>query len=173
MVRHGRVEVRAAHQPFALLVAGESWTPPALTHDTPAPKSTATSARRDPAAVAFDDGWHALRAGDPKRAAISFAAAAEAAPSGPLAEDARFWHAVALGRARDDQARGALEAFLIAYPSSAHAGEASVMLGWILLDAGDRDGAARRFESAGRDRSERVRDGAARGLTAVRRDARH
>jgi TolA-binding protein len=118
---------------------------------------------------AFDDGWSAIRDGDFDGAADAFARAA-AAGGGSMAEDARYWRAVALARAgKATLAAEAFAAFVDAHPSSSRAGEASVMLGWLLFDRGDYPGAARRFRAAVEDRSSRVRESAARGLEAVRR----
>src|SRR5205814_5457479 len=56
----------------------------------------------------FARGWAELHAGEPARAALAFAEAARAAGSNSLAEDARFWCAVAWTRAnRNRQARQA------------------------------------------------------------------
>jgi TolA-binding protein len=86
-----------------------------------------------------------------------------------VAEDALYWQAVALARAgRSRQAIRAFEGFLGTYADSAHGGEASVMLGWLLLERGDREGAGRRFQAALDDRSPAVRRSAAEGLEAVR-----
>ncbi|MBI5487480.1 MAG: FecR domain-containing protein [Deltaproteobacteria bacterium] len=126
------------------------------------------TASSGPAEAAFDEGWRALRDGDPAGAAEAFGRAAAAGTGAPLAEDAAFWRAVALGRAgRDAEAAGALAIFLDRYPSSPRVGEASAMYGWILLELGELDAAEARFRAAAGDRVPAVRGGAQRGLEAV------
>jgi TolA-binding protein len=86
-----------------------------------------------------------------------------------VAEDASYWQSVALARAgQSAKAARAFESFLGAYPRSTRAGEASAMLGWILFDARDYQGAARRFRAAIQDPSARVRRSASDGLNALR-----
>jgi len=43
------------------------------------------------------------------------------------------------------------------------------LLGWIVYDAGDLDGAEKLFQQAKLDRVPQVRDSAQRGLTAIQR----
>jgi TolA-binding protein len=118
-----------------------------------------------PAAAAFGEGWTAVRAGRFVDAAEAFGRAAALAGPEPLAEDAAFWRAVALGRAGWSAAAGqALLGFLERHPRSPRAGEAAVMLGWILLEAGDVAGAAARFRAAVDDPVPAVRNGAREGL---------
>jgi outer membrane protein assembly factor BamD (BamD/ComL family) len=130
--------------------------------------------------LAFDDAWRAMRANDFRAAAAAFDRAALSDDAGPLAEDARFWRAAALARAnRSADAIAAFTSFLDRHPRSVRAGEASTMLGWLLLDratasappssatSADLDRAAALFTSATRDPSARVRDSATRGLRAV------
>jgi len=112
----------------------------------------------------------ALRAGDARSAASSFSAACALSRHDALGEDACFWSGAAAKRAGDTQtARTALTSFLHDFPSSARAPEASALLGWILLDANDLDGAAALFHRAEHDRVPQVRDSAQRGLTAIER----
>ena len=121
----------------------------------------------------FEEGWAALAANDPARAAEAFARAARSAPDDPLAEDAWFWRGSALARAgRSNLAIPALASFIDDYPRSPRAGEASAMLGWLLLDADDVDGAEARFRAAARDRVDAVRTSAAKGLEAVKQRRR-
>jgi hypothetical protein len=185
-VRRGRVEVRPKGRESVMLGPGETWAQP---HE-PAPASNATGMakqqslsvpRHEPTAASpvattapsaattsFDEAWRALRAGDPSSAASAFAKTIDLDPDGPLAEDASFWRGVALGRAKQNAAaRAALEAFLAAYPSSPHAGDASVMLGWMRLDDGDVAAADALFRAAAKDPSPRVREAALAGLDAV------
>jgi TolA-binding protein len=93
------------------------------------------------------------------------AAAAAAAKDQPLGEDALFWMAVCQARIpHPAAARSSLAAFIARFPSSPRVGEASAMLGWILLDAGDLEGATRRFWAAAQDRVDEVRQSARAGL---------
>jgi TolA-binding protein len=69
---------------------------------------------------------------------------------------------------RADLARSSLATFVERFPSSPRLGEASAMLGWILLDLGDVDGAARQFSVGARDRVDDVRRSARAGLEQVR-----
>jgi TolA-binding protein len=127
-------------------------------------------ASRTAAQQAFDDGWRAIRAGRFGEAAEAFERAASADGSAAVAEDARYWRAVALARAGDEaRAIGAFESFLDAHPAATRAGESSVMLGWLLFDRGDHAAAARRFRAAIADPSPRIRASAAQGLNALRR----
>jgi TolA-binding protein len=115
--------------------------------------------------VAFDRGWERLRAGDPRNAAAEFERAALAAPRDPLAEDAWFWHAASLVRAKSTGAVAALDRFLATYPGSPRHGEASAMLGWLVIDNLDRAEAL--FRSAASDRAAQVRASAEKGLAAI------
>jgi TolA-binding protein len=140
---------------------------PPRTRVLPAP--VAAPARR-PVEVLFEEGWRALAAGELDRAAERFEQSARSAPQDPLAEDAWFWNATTLARAgRATAATDALEAFLGRYPRSPRRGEASAVLGWLLLDAGDVAGAEARFRAAADDRVETVRASAKKGLEAISR----
>jgi len=123
--------------------------------------------------IFFQEGWSALSANDPKRAAEAFHRAARSAPSDPLAEDAWFWGGAALARTgMTGAAIDSLKTFIARYPRSPHASEASAMLGWLLLDAGDLEGAEARFRAAADDPAELVRASATKGLaTAAQRRA--
>lgn len=111
----------------------------------------------------------AWRNGDPGAAAASFATACTTAQSA-LAEDACFWVGAAARRANQVVvARDALGRFLQRFPSSSRAGEAAALLGWILFEAGDLDGAGRRFKQAANDRVPKVRESATRGIAAIDR----
>jgi TolA-binding protein len=130
-------------------------------HPKPAPA-------RPPEELAYDDGWAAMRTGNFARAATSFARVFIVAPDSSLAEDATFWHAVALARGgRRAEAINAFRDFLELQRRSTHAGEASAMLGWILLEAHDRDEAARRFRDAAGDPNPAVSTSARAGLAAL------
>jgi TolA-binding protein len=139
-------------------------TPPLSEKPAPSPAPTDAVERQ------FQLGWSALRAHNHKEAARAFAVAASQAGEQPLAEDASFWHAVALERAaHDEAARTALAIFIARYPRSPRVGEASALLGWLLLENGDKAGASARFRAAMTDPVERVRSSASAGLQAVER----
>jgi TolA-binding protein len=126
-----------------------------------------------PGEAEFRAGMAALRAGDAKGAASSFATACTIAQHDALGEDACFWSGAAAKRAGDTQsARTALAAFLKEFPSSARVPEAAALLGWIRYDAGELDAAEQLFHQAEHDRVPQVRDSAQRGLTAVDRKRR-
>ena len=146
----------AAGDPAAAATQGELPAPAAR----PAPTASE---------VAFGRGFRALRRGDYGEASEQFDLAIASGPGSPLLDDARYWRAVALARSgRTASARDALVEFLRLHARSPRAGEASVMLGWMLLEAGDRTGAFRRFKAAAGDRDPAVRASAAKGLAKVR-----
>lgn len=152
-----RSKTEASEAPLAEHPAGQQTPPP--------PAATVTER-------AFEAGWQSMRDGDYGRAADAFARAIRAAPDAPLAEDARYWRAVALARAsRTDAARVAMARFLKRHPQSSRAGEISVMLGWLELDAGDLGAAKARFRAGLSARDAKVRDAAEQGLLAVERAA--
>jgi TolA-binding protein len=135
--------------------------PQALTTGQPA-----RPAIKRPIELLFEEGWAALAAGDPRGAAGVFERAARSAPDDPLAEDAWFWRASSLAKAKSPAAPGALDQFLSRYPRSPRAGEASAVLGWLLLDA-DLDRAEALFRVAAADRVSAVRASGTKGLSAV------
>jgi hypothetical protein len=199
-VVHGQVVVRPHGGDPVTLGSGQRWAAvepaPALAPPLPVARGAATRpmARKKqalgPAAasaagartslparalsaaeIAFADGWQALRGQRFSDAASAFARASAAAEGAPLAEDAWFWKAVCEARIpRPAEARASLTAFIERFPRSPRVGEASAMLGWILLDDGRLDEAARRFASAARDPADEVRQSAQTGLEQV--DAR-
>ncbi|HTB56248.1 MAG TPA: tetratricopeptide repeat protein [Polyangia bacterium] len=129
--------------------------------------STAARVSQANVEMAFARGWSALRTNDFEAAAESFGQAASERDDNALSEDALFWRGVALDRAhRLPEAQEALTRFLVRYPKSDRVGEAAVMLGWLLLRAGDATAADARFGSALGDPSERVRRSARAGLAA-------
>jgi TolA-binding protein len=145
----------------------------------PAPPPAAVQTTADagvPAPVArragrgsFLRGWQLLRDGELESAAEELNRAAVLAGTDAEAEDARFWRAVALARGgREGAAMDELVAFVKRYPASLRAGEASVMLGWLLLERGAYDEAERRFRAGVVDPARRVRASATSGLSAVR-----
>jgi TolA-binding protein len=194
-VMHGVVRLKDAGGQIRVLEAGQVWRSAATREPVrfgpPAPDPVAAeepvappvprqiqkqidppppAPGRSEGQKAFDDGWSALRANRFDEAAAAFARAAAAGAGTRVAEDASYWQAVALARAGQSAvATRAFESFLGLYPSSTRAGEASAMLGWILFDARDYHGAARRFRAAVKDPSARVRKSAADGLNAIRK----
>ncbi len=126
-----------------------------------------TADRPRPSAVtaSFDRGWSLLRKGDTQEAAAVFAEVESAAGGGSLAEDAAYWRAVAIARGGDSvAARNLFAEFLRRFPASPRRGEASVALGWILLESRRTDEARSAFERAAADPSAPVRASAAEGL---------
>lgn len=122
-----------------------------------------------PSEAEFRRGWTLLRAGDAGGASKAFAKACSDAAA-DAREDACYWSGVAAKRAgQTSAARDALTRFISTFPSSARAGEAAALLGWLLYDGGDLDGAERRFSAAAKDQVPTVRESAKRGLTAVER----
>ena len=116
----------------------------------------------------FDRGWQQLLARDPRAAIDTFDEALAKYPREPLAEDVTFWRGVALARTkRSTDAIHALTRFVDDYPKSPRLGEASAMLGWLLVDAGELDQAVGRFETARRDPIATIRASAEKGLAAV------
>jgi TolA-binding protein len=121
------------------------------------------------AETAFDEAFAALREERYAAAADAFQRAALAGAGQPIEEDAAFFRAVAWARAgrKGDAARD-LRDFLGRHSRSVRAGEASAMLGWLLIDdSGALDEAERRFRAAERDRKTEVAESARAGLFAV------
>jgi hypothetical protein len=196
-VLHGRVEVRPLGGAAVLLAAGERWSAPVAAATAPVPtratapptpmpptptaprvrrppvrpsalaaeQPDAGTRRASPGEEAFAEGWNRLSAGHADEAAAAFARAEDAEA---VREDAGFWLGIALARgAHRDRAIAALHRFLAAFPTSARAGEASVVLGWQLLAAGEVAEAERRFQAGANDPSAEVRGAAAKGLAAL------
>lgn len=161
-----------APPPVALVSHGGPAVPveEAATPGDPAPTSPTPAGGpvRTPEELSYDQAWEALRTNNFARAASGFSRVLLLAPDSPLVEDASFWHAVALARGkRSAEALAAFRDFLDTYAGSARAGEASAMLGWILIDARAYDEAARRFRAAAGDPSPAVRASAQAGLDAL------
>lgn len=134
----------------------------------PQPPAPAKKAAPDPQEVAFNAGWHAMQSTDYKAAATAFARAVALDPNGGLAEDAAFWNAVALSRlGRDGEAEIEFRRFLGDFPQSSRVGEASAMLGWLLVAKGEREEARKRFDVAASDPNPRVQNSARAGLKAL------
>ena len=109
-----------------------------------------------------------MRSGDFARAAGGFARVVLLAPDSPLGEDAGFWRAVALARGkRSLEAIAAFHDFLDGHARSPRAGQASAMLGWLLIDDRVFDEAERRFQAAAGDPDPAVRRSAEAGLDAL------
>ena len=188
-VVHGRVEVTRAGNAPIVLTDGQVWSapvtiaPPPATPLQPPPRRARSIPQRtpritaapvvavgpiatvDPQEVAFDRGWEAMRIGEYGQAAAAFNRAVALAPNGALSEDAGFWHAVAVARLhRRADAIAAFRSFLDAFPTSSRAGEASAMLGWLLVDIHELDEARRRFRDAASDPNAGARGSARKGL---------
>ncbi len=118
----------------------------------------------DPSEAAFREGWKALKSGNTAAAESAFARA-EKAPTSAVSEDARFWRAVALSRAgKNSEAIAAFRAFIAAHPHSARRGEASTLLGRLLLESGQHAAARERFLDAQHDARPEVKRAAESGL---------
>jgi TolA-binding protein len=130
------------------------------------PTSSLNSSHQpSPAELAFSEGWQAFRSGDYPGAIAGMRRALRAAPTSALAEDARYWEAVALARQGSvAQSRAVMEDFLRHFPGSPRAGEVSAMLGWFLVESHDWAAAERRFRAAESDRAPAVRESATKGL---------
>lgn len=142
----------------------------AVASNVAAPSSTAGTrpAPGAPAERAFSAGFLSLKQGRFAAAAEQLEQALALAPTGAVAEDARFWLGVAWARAgRSREATTSMRAFLSAYPQSPRAAEVSAALGWLLLRTGQMDDAERAFREAGRDRSPQVSESIRAGLAAV------
>jgi TolA-binding protein len=139
----------------------------ALALAAPAP-SSAPAAATAPQRASFERGWRLLRAGEPAQAATAFEEVDQTSHGDAIQEDALFWQAVALARAgRAPAARQLLATFATRFPRSARAGEASAMLGWLLLEQGDTEAARRAFQQAASDPVDRVRTSARTGLARL------
>ncbi len=133
----------------------------------PAPTSTPLpTPQMGPDEIAYAEGWSALRDAQFHLAAESFARVLGSDRT-ELHEDAGFWRAVALARSSDPGARAAFQRFLQRFPDAARAGEASVALGWIFVEAGGVDDARAAFRRAVADPSAAVRASAQAGLAAL------
>jgi hypothetical protein len=162
------VRLRGGH---ALLRAGDEWVQRATL--VPAEVEPATPRRVGGGAArsgSFERAWHLLDAGKAAQAAEAFRAVEARSPGDAIVEDAVFWRGVSLVRAaRPGEARAVLLRFTSRFPHSERVGEASAMLGWILLEAGDTDGARRAFERAQNDKVDRVRASARSGIARIGR----
>lgn len=175
--RRTLVEVSALPRPVATAPpsrdrgpGGTATTPQVHGAQTQAPAAPAGEPRRSspsPTELRYQEAWGAMRVNDFGRAIAAFEGVL-GDPGSPLAEDAAYWRAVALGRAgRDTEAIGALRHFLGAWPGAARTDEVQTMLGWLLHARGDDLGAGRAFRAALSSPTLRVRESASRGLEAV------
>ncbi len=138
-----------------------------VSHAVPTPSPTHLPS---PAELAFSEGCQALRSADYPRAATAMRRALEAGPTSAIAEDARYWEAVALARQGSvARARRAMEEFVRLLPGSPRAGEMSAMLGWLLLESREWSAAEQRFRTAEGDRAPAVRESARKGLEITAR----
>jgi TolA-binding protein len=168
---YAEVRARGVH---ASLRAGDEWVhegPPAAAESAvvvPSPPST--GAGRAPRPASFERAWRLLNAGRAAEAADAFRDVEAQSRGDAIAEDALFWCGVSLERAgKPADARAVLLRFTSRFPHSERSGEASAMLGWILLEAGDTDEARRAFERAENDKVDRVRASARSGLARLGR----
>lgn len=195
-VLKGRVEVRALGHAPVILGALDHWRPVASIALPSTPQVGIAAVTETPVRVAkprvprvvtapvatppiplpidletpYRAAWDAFRRGDLDAAAAGFDAVARAKGEGPLASDAAYWRAVALGRAgRSPEATKALREYLRQFPEAPQVGEASAMLGWLLFDAGDPEAARRSFEQAVRSGSEAAVTSGSEGLEALDR----
>jgi hypothetical protein len=156
-----------AERPVSRTIAlspGKSPVRPLLAPTPSEPPSMPATASA-PQRASFDRAWRLLRGGDAAQAATAFREVEQQAGGDAISEDAAFWQAVALARANlTADARRELTRFVAHYPGSARVGEASAMLGWMLLDSGDTEGARRAFERAVTDKVDRARASAQSGL---------
>jgi FecR-like protein/tetratricopeptide repeat protein len=175
-VSRGRVEVRSDGG-LAVLDAGDRWEQAAPSSPAPSvvetPRARHAPGSRPPArqqasaaeSALFDRAWSSLRAGNAEEAAETFAELERRAKGRAIEEDALYWRAVSVARSKDSATAGLLfREHLRRFPLSSRRGEASVALGWILLDAGDVNDARRAFEQAISDPASSVRDSAAEGI---------
>lgn len=159
-----RVTVRVgAQQQSVFLGAGESWQPKAdvdIVEEELAPPATAGETH-------FQVGWSLLRAGKAREAAAELQIAADA--GGPLAADARYFEGVARAKAGDHAgAERVFAQFLDGKGAPSRRGRATLMLGKLLRDRGDVDGARARFEAALDDGDPAIAKAARAHLEALR-----
>jgi TolA-binding protein len=116
----------------------------------------------------YDDAWDALRARRFEEAAAGFGRILAESPTCALADEAGFWRATALARGgRSSEAIAAFRAFLDSTRTSSRRGEASVILGWMLVDAHRPDEARGLFRAAAADPHATVSASAREGMKAL------
>jgi TolA-binding protein len=154
----------------AVVVSAPALATAAVSVSATAPDSAQAASPPSETESRFQEGWSLLKAGHFNDAAQQLGAAVDADPSSPLAEDARYFQAVALARAgKPGDAEHVLTTFLDRNPRSLRRGRASVMLGWLLAQRGERDAARGRFEDATGDPDAQVAASAHAGLAALDR----
>ncbi|HWA72204.1 MAG TPA: tetratricopeptide repeat protein [Polyangiaceae bacterium] len=143
-------------------------TPPSNpTSSSAAPLPSVRAPRVSAGETAFKAGWAALRAGDFSVAARAFEESARDPASG-VGEDAQYWRAVALARGgKSDAAISALRQFSSDHPGSTRKGDSLLLLGRLLSQRGDREGARRSYEAASSDRNPAVKTSALRELARL------
>ncbi|MFO0579051.1 MAG: FecR domain-containing protein [Polyangia bacterium] len=167
-VRTAAATVSAGSRPAVVASPAAAAGPKPRSGAVPGERAAPRTPTASVAERAFDEGWAALQRGEFGAAADAFGRIDSLAGSESLVEDARFWRAVALGRAgRLGAEADALGRFLSLHPGSARAGEASAILGWLLLKQGRLDEAAQRFQAAALDSRDEIRKSARAGLTAL------
>jgi TolA-binding protein len=166
------VEIAPPTAPAPPRAASRPRSAPAAITERVEPAPAPLAPPRAPQAIAYDEAWAAMRSGDFAKASTTFARAGILDPDGALAEDASYWYPVALARAKRPEAVTAFREFLDRYPRSTHAREASAMLGWLLVDANQRDEAERRFRAAADDPNPEVSGSARAGLAALGKPTR-
>lgn len=120
---------------------------------------------------AYEAGWMSLRTGDHRQAAAQFEAVLEHTSDSSLEQDARYFLAVSLARAKDaDRAMETFESFLAKHASSPRAGEAAAALGWLRYDHGQHREAEALFQRAVESGAARARASGLDGLEALRRN---
>jgi len=149
--------VRAIPRTAAIPDAGRTADLPATASPPPSPEERS-----------FAEGMDALRAGQYVAAAAAFERTVHVSGNQSMAEDARYFRAIALARAgRTPLAIAAMEEFLLRHPASSRSGEISSILGWQLLDRGAVDAAEKRFRAALSDSHTEVRKSAEKGIQAI------
>jgi len=125
-----------------------------------------------PAERAFGKAWTHLRNRRYHEAATGFASALRSRGASNIAEDARYWRAVALRRIGTSAgARAAMTAFLNRHGSTRRADRIRVMLGWLLLEGGQTKAARALFKRAARSSMPEVSKAARDGLKRSRKPA--
>lgn len=120
--------------------------------------------------VAYDAAWSAMRQSDFATAATQFARVVAQAPGGSLAPDAAYFRAIALARAgRADEAIAQFRVLLDGMAATAHRGEGSAALGWLLVNAHHLAEARQRFEVATHDGNAQASASGRAGLDAIER----
>lgn len=191
-VFEGVVELRRAGELPVLLRAGSRWerpkaqpepkpetaqveaaqTEPVREEQRPLPKRKKAIAKAEELPAherIFRDAWAAFARGDMSQAAELFAEAEAKGANSSLAEDAAYGRALALERAgKRQEAIVEMERFLARHPLGTRAGEVSVSLAWLLLDAGRNEDARAHFERAAKSSVPRIQVSAERGLESLR-----